>query len=123
VDCGDSWLTNYWYSGVRKSKTKIQRKNNAAVACVKNSQKLGRSFIYRHTYQSFPDGGYNFYAIRTTAGKNVLITYGSVGDEPLNFYVGYCESIEIEASGKLVFNENICSPTSDNELYEKIRIK
>lgn len=123
VDCGASWQTNYWMSGIKKSKAETQRKNNAAVACVKNAHKHSRSFVYQHTYQSFPDGGYNYYAIRTTAGKNVLITYGGIGDEPLNFYVGYCESLEIEASGKLMFNENTCSPTTDNELYEKIRIQ
>lgn len=123
IDCGGTREFNYWWPSLIKSKHEIERKNRASLACVKNALKNNTPFIYKNSFVSFPDGGYDYFSILTKEGQNVLIVHGSIGDEPLNYYIGYCEKIEIENSGRLSYKENQCSKTTDEALYESIKIK
>ena len=122
-ECGGTWETNYWTYGAIKAKSKIESNNRKSLSCAKKFDALQIPFIYKYTFESFPDGGYSYYYILTKERKNVLLTYGSIGDEPFNFYLGYCENIKIENSGRLSFSENKCSNTAEEALFESVKIK
>lgn len=123
IDCGNTWATNYWTYGASKDKSKIERSNKKSLSCAEKSKESRVPFIYEHSFESFPDGGYSYFYILTEEGKNVLMVYGSIGDEPFNFYIGYCENIVIEDSGRLSYTESQCNKTTDETLLESIKIK